>query len=153
VSRTRTRIAAAATVFGLGGLAGLALGAGQHQPTATVAEKPAIQTKVIRRTIHVTKHAKPKHPAAGPGGGTATTQAGSPGTAYGSATTRASSTGASPSSSSASSPVTTSTSGSTSAPSESGAGSSPVVTHTSGASAGPGGDESDSGEHSGGDDD
>jgi len=139
VNKLRTRIAAGVTVIGLGGLAGVALSAGQKSSSATVAEKPVVRTKVIRRTIHVTKHAKSKHPAwAGPGGrlaagGRADGVAG----AYGSATTGTSSSGSPPqSSSSYSSPVTTSTSGSSSVPTESTT--TPVVTHTSGASAGSG---------------
>jgi hypothetical protein len=137
VNRSRIRIAAAATIVGLGGLAGLALSDGQRQSSTTVAEKPAVRTKVIRRTIHVTKHAKPKHPAvAGAGGGASagsSASAGSPG----SAVTGASSSG-STSSSSYSSPVTTSTSGSSSAGTATSYESSPVVTGSSGASAGSG---------------
>lgn len=60
----KTRIAAAATILGLGGLAGLALNAGGHTSPQAVATKPLVRTEVIRRTIHVTKHAKPKHPIA-----------------------------------------------------------------------------------------
>ena len=57
----KTRIAAAATILGLGGLTGVALNAGA-QKSPPVAEKPLVRTKVIRRTVHVTKHANPKHP-------------------------------------------------------------------------------------------
>ena len=57
----KTRVAAAATIVGLGGLTGLALSAGS-QKSAPIAAKPLVRTKVIRRTIHVTKHVKPKHP-------------------------------------------------------------------------------------------
>ena len=63
MNSTSVRIATAATVFGLGGLAGLALGEGRRQSASTVAATPAVHTKVVHRTIHVTKHAKPKHPA------------------------------------------------------------------------------------------
>ena len=63
----KTRIAAAATILGLGGLTGVALNAGA-QKSPPVAEKPLVRTKVIRRTVHVTKHANPKHPV-GAGGG------------------------------------------------------------------------------------
>ena len=66
VKSMKTRIAAAATILGLGGLAGLALSAGRQKPSQPVAAKPLVRTKVIRRTIHVTKHAKPKQPAGGP---------------------------------------------------------------------------------------
>jgi hypothetical protein len=139
VKSMKTRIAAGATVVGLGGLAGVALSAGQHQSAATVADKPLVRTKVIRRTIHVTKHAKPKHPAAGGGMGGAAGYGRSSSGSYGSATTGASSSGAPSSSSSYASPVTTSTSGTSSAPASSGSGSAPVVTHTSGAGATGGG--------------
>ncbi|MFP5388454.1 MAG: hypothetical protein ACLGG5_04055, partial [Thermoleophilia bacterium] len=54
----------AATILGLGGLAGIALNAGSHTSTPA-AVKPLVRTKVIRQTVHVTKHIKPKHPAAG----------------------------------------------------------------------------------------
>ncbi len=57
----KTRIAAAATILGLGGLTGVALNAGA-QKSPPVAEQPLVRTKVIRRTVHVTKHANPKHP-------------------------------------------------------------------------------------------
>ena len=61
VKNLKTRVAAAATIVGLGGLTGIALSAGS-QKSAPVAVKPLVRTKVIRRTIHVTKHVKPKHP-------------------------------------------------------------------------------------------
>jgi hypothetical protein len=132
VKNIKTRIAAATTIVGLGGLTGLALSAG-GQKSATLADKPLIRTKVIRRTIHVTKHVKPKHPV-GAGAGAAYVGAGSAGSSGGVAT-GASSTGSTPSYSP--SPVTTSSSGaSTAAPTSSPA---PVVTHTSGSSAGSGG--------------
>jgi hypothetical protein len=69
VTRLKTRIAATATVLGLGGIAGFALGQNHNQaPQTSVADKPAVHTKVIRRTIHVTRHAKPNHPAPAAGG-------------------------------------------------------------------------------------
>lgn len=139
MSKLKTRIAAGITVIALGALAGLALGSGEQQSTATaVAEKPVVRTKVIRRTIHVTKHAKPKHPAAtGSGGGAVAAGSGSSAGGQGSATTGSSSGGygSSYSSSSESSPITTSTSGASSAPSSYESGSSegaPVTTSTSG---------------------
>jgi hypothetical protein len=68
VKSMKTRIAAGATILGLGGLTGLALSAGHQRAAQPVATKPLVRTKVIRRTIHVTKHAKPKHPVgAAPG--------------------------------------------------------------------------------------
>ncbi len=85
----KTRIAAGITIFGLGGLAGLALSAGNQGASQPVADKPLVRTKVIRRTVHVTKHAKPKHPAAGAGGGGSTGAAASGGSsAYGGSTRR-----------------------------------------------------------------
>ena len=58
----KARAAAAATVLGLGGLAGVALSS-QGRGGATTASDRPVRTQVIRRTIHVTKHAKPR-PAA-----------------------------------------------------------------------------------------
>lgn len=55
----KTRAAAAATVLGLGGLAGVALGSQGRGGATTAADRPA-RTQVIRRTIHVTRHAKPR---------------------------------------------------------------------------------------------
>ena len=130
----KTRIAAGATILGLGGLTGLALSAGHQKASQPVATKPLVRTKVIRRTIHVTKHAKPKHPAGAPPVGGAGTSAYSAGTsAYSSgasATTGSSSVGSAPSYESA--PVTTSTSGASSA----GTAATPVVTSTSGGGGG-----------------
>jgi hypothetical protein len=76
VKNVKAKVAAGATVIALGGLGGLALSQGGKAPTKPVADKPIVRTKVIRRTIHVTKHAKPKRPLAGApvepaGGGTA----------------------------------------------------------------------------------
>lgn len=135
MKNAKTRVAAAATILGLGGLAGIALNAG-NQAAPPAAVKPLVRTKVIRQTVHVTKHIKPKHPAVG----------GTPGSPYrttstttepiGGVTTGASSTGsAAPTSSTA--PVTTASSGAASSPGSTPE-SAPVVTHTSGASAGSG---------------
>ena len=90
---TKIKLATGATVVALGGLAGLALGEGGRTESKAVAEKPLVRTKVIRQTVHVTKHAKPKHPAAA-AGGSAGAAAGASGAA-GSASTGASSTGSS----------------------------------------------------------
>lgn len=120
----RTRIAAGATILGLGGLTGVALSAGHHKAPQPVATKPLVRTKVIRRTIHVTKHAKPKHPVGAAPGAVAQ------GSGSASATTGSSSAG-SPASYEA--PVTTSASGASPAPESTSA---PVVTHTSGAAGG-----------------
>lgn len=61
----KAKVAAGTTIVLLGGLGGLALSQGNKAPSKPVADKPVVHTKVIRRTIHVTKHAKPKHPAVG----------------------------------------------------------------------------------------
>lgn len=129
MNRTRIRIAAAATIVVLGGLAGLALSDGQKQASTAVAEKPLVRTKVIRRTIHVTKHAKPRHPAAGGRGSGPSTGSSAHAGSSGSAVTGASSSG-STSSASYSSPVTTSTSGASAG--SSGEASAPVTTAASG---------------------
>ena len=64
MKNTKAKVATAATVVLLGGLGGLALSQGNKAPSKPVADKPVVHTKVIRRTVHVTKHAKPKHPPA-----------------------------------------------------------------------------------------
>lgn len=141
----KTRVAAAATILGLGGLTGLALSAG-GQKASSLASKPLVRTKVIRRTIHVTKHVKPKHPAvggaAGYAGATSTGAAAAPVVTGSSSTTGAESapvvTGSSSTGASESAPVVTGSSGT-------GGGSAPVVTSASGGG-GAGG-----GEHEGGD--
>lgn len=115
MKNVKAKFAAAITVVALGGFTGLALSQGGEAPTKAVADKPAIRTKVIRRTIHVTKHAKPKRPAA----------------ASGSSVT----TGSSGSGSAESAPVTTSSSGS-------GSESAPVTTSSSGSGGGEYEDES-----------
>jgi hypothetical protein len=64
VKNARAKVATGVTVVLLGGLTGVALSQGGSAPSKPVADKPIVHTKVIRRTIHVTKHAKPKHPPA-----------------------------------------------------------------------------------------
>jgi hypothetical protein len=64
VKISRSRIAVAATVLGLGGLAGAALSADRQQPPATTTGEPIVRTRVIHRTVHVTRHLKPEHPPA-----------------------------------------------------------------------------------------
>lgn len=156
----KTKIATGVTVIFLGGLAGVALSQGGKAPSKEVADvKPVVHTKVIRRTIHVTKHAKPKHPAAaapvepkgaplvtGSSGGSesapVTTSSSGAGTGSESApvTTGSSSTG------SESAPVTTGSSGA-------GSESAPVTTGSSGAAGGGGGEvEHEGGDGGGGDD-
>ncbi len=153
----KTRIAAGATILGLGGLTGLALSAGHQKAPQPVATKPLVRTKVIRRTIHVIKHVKPKHPV-----GASPVAAGRTGTAFGGAAggtsgahvaTGSSSVGSVPSASH-SAPVVTHTSGA--AAGSHGSHSAPVVTHTSGGGGGGKGGAvvthaSGGGEHEGGD--
>ncbi len=149
MKNTKAKIATGATVLLLGGLGGLALSQGNSKgPSKPVADKPIVHTKVIRRTVHVTKHAKPKHPAAGapvePASGTSSSSApvvtGSSG---------ASATGAPPVSTGSSStgtetaPVTTGSSG--------GGEATPVVTSSSGSGGGGGGEVENEG-GGGGDD-
>jgi hypothetical protein len=145
VKNVKAKLAAVATVVALGGFTGLALSQGGNAPTKAVADKPAVHTKVIRRTIHVTKHAKPKHPpASAPVVPAAASASGS------SVTTGSSGSGESV-------PVTTSSSGSGESP--------PVTTSSSGSGGGEYEDEGDDdhgesgesgddhgGEHEGGDD-
>lgn len=64
MKNARAKVATGATVVLLGGLTGLALSQGSSAPSKPVADKPIVHTKVIRRTVHVTKHARPKHPPA-----------------------------------------------------------------------------------------
>lgn len=64
MKNARAKVATGFTVVLLGGLTGVALSQGGSAPSKPVADKPIVHTKVIRRTIHVTKHAKPKHPPA-----------------------------------------------------------------------------------------
>ena len=64
MKNAKAKVATGATVLLLGGLTGLALSQGSSAPSKAVADKPVVHTKVIRRTVHVTKHAKPKHPPA-----------------------------------------------------------------------------------------
>jgi hypothetical protein len=137
VKNVRTRVATGATVVALGGLTGLALSAGGKGPAATsVADMPQVRTKVIRRTIHVTKHAKPRHPGPSSSGFSSS---------YSSTPVKTSASGAASSESAGSEPVVTSTSGGGSAPSA------PVTTGSSGGGAEGGGVEVEH-ESEGGDD-
>lgn len=109
---SKVKVATGVTILGLGGLAGLALSAGP-QASKPVAVKPLVRTKVIRRTIHVTKHAKPRHPvgAAPLGGHAAVASYGGGSSGEAGTTTGSSSVGSAPASSYEATPVTTSTSG------------------------------------------
>ncbi len=64
MKNAKAKVATGATVVLLAGLTGIALSQGGGAPSKQVADKPVVHTKVIRRTIHVTKHAKPKQPVA-----------------------------------------------------------------------------------------
>lgn len=147
MKNAKAKVATAATVVLLGGLGGLALSQGNKAPSKPVADKPVIHTKVIRRTVHVTKHAKPKHPPAAapvePATGAAASGAyvatGSSGAAESAPVTTAAS-----GSESEAAPVTTGSSGSEGE-------STPVTTGTSGAGGGGGEVESEGGGE-GGDD-
>ena len=150
MTKTKARVAAAVTVIGLAGLGRLGAQRDRRQAALTVAEKPLVRTKVIRRTIHVTKHAKPKHPAVA-----------APPAAGASSSPEAVSTGSSGSSYSEE-PVTTATSGSGStepvSTATSGSGSTEPVSPATSGTAGGGESEAefegggDGGEEGGGDD-
>jgi hypothetical protein len=135
VKNAKAKIATGATVVLLGGLGGIALSQGGKAPSKPVADKPVVHTKVIRRTVHVTKHAKPKHP---PAGAPVEPRAGSSSAAGSYVTTASSGAGAE------SAPVTTASSGSessetapvTTGSSGSGSESAPVTTATSGGGGG-----------------
>jgi hypothetical protein len=159
VNNVKAKVAAGATVLALGGLTGLAVSQGGKAPSKPVADKPIVRTKVIRRTIHVTEHAKPKHPPAGapvePAAASATAVTGSSGagesapvstgasntgTETGAVTTGSSGTGTEPA------PVSTGSSGT-------GGEVAPVSTGSSGAGGGGGGEvEHGDGGGGGGDD-
>jgi hypothetical protein len=69
VKDIRTKIAAGATILGLGGLAGYALHSNDSLPPAPQSTpaaahlRPKVRTQTIRRTIHVRPHPKPADPA------------------------------------------------------------------------------------------
>jgi hypothetical protein len=152
VKNLKTKAAAGTTIVLLGGLGGLALSQGNKAPSKSVADKPVVHTKVIRRTIHVTKHAKPKHPpAAAPvePASAGTSSAGAPAV-----------TGSSGATATEATPVTTSSSSTgtsteaapvTTASSSGGSSESAPVTTT--ASGGGGGGEVEHGDGGGGHDD
>jgi len=64
VSSTKTQIAAGAMLLALGGVAGAAVNGQSSTPKAASAVvRPApveVRTQVVRRTIHITRHAKPR---------------------------------------------------------------------------------------------
>lgn len=131
----KARLATVATIIGLGGLTGIALSSG-GQKAGTLAAKPLVQTKVIHRTVRVTKHVKPKGPVAAGGTGYAS---GSGGGEAAPVVTSSSGTGGE------AAPVTTATSGT-------GGEAAPVTTATSGTGGAASGGEVDH-ESGDGDDD
>lgn len=139
MKNAKVKVATGATVVLLGGLTGLALSQGSGAPSKQVADKPIVHTKVIRRTVHVTKHAKPKHPPA-----TAPVEPAASGSAAAGAYVATGSSGAGETT-----PISTSSSG--------GGESAPVTTATSGGGGGGEVESEDSGggesEHEGGGDD
>lgn len=147
-SNVRMKIAAGATVLGLGGLAGYALGSNDGQPPSasgqTTADKPKpkVHTQVVHRTIHVRPKGSSENAAAGssPGSGSA----GSTAPAAGSAPTYTPAPAATPISESSYSAPTTGTSGGSA--SSGGGGSTPPTTGSSGGGSGSGSSyESDDG--------
>ncbi|HEX5988957.1 MAG TPA: hypothetical protein VFY75_01920 [Solirubrobacterales bacterium] len=148
MKNAKAKLAAAATVVALGGFTGLALSQGGEAPTKAVADKPAVRTKVVRRTIHVTKHAKPKHPPAAapvePQAAAAASGASVTTSSSGSASAETAPVTTSSSGSGESAPVTTSSSGS-------GGGEYEDVDYDDHGESGESGDDH-GGEHEGGDD-
>lgn len=133
MKNAKAKFAAGATVVLLAGLGGIALSQGNQAPSKQVADKPVVHTKVIRRTVHVTKHAKPKHPPAA-----APVEPAASGSSAGGAYVATGSSGAAESA-----PIATATSGSetesapvTTATSGGGGESAPVTTATSGGGGG-----------------
>jgi len=148
-SNMRMRIAAGATVLGLGGLAGYALGSNdgqQAQAGAASADhpKPKVHTQVVHRTIHVRPKGSSKDVAAGSGAAAGSGSAGSTAPAAGSAPTYTPAPAATPISDSSYSAPSTGTSGGSA--SSGGGGSTPPTTGSSGGGSGSGSSyESDDG--------
>ena len=147
-SNVRMKIAAGATVLGLGGLAGYALGSNDGQPPSasgqTTADKPKpkVHTQVVHRTIHVRPKGSSESAAAG--SGSSSGPAGSTAPAAGSAPTYTPAPAAAPVSESSYSAPTTGTSGGSA--SSGGGGSTPPTTGSSGGGSGSGSSyESDDG--------
>ena len=57
----KPKVAAAITVAGLGGLTGLALSQDGNGVGGQSADGPVVRPEVIRRTVHVSEHPKPRH--------------------------------------------------------------------------------------------
>ena len=144
-SNVRMKIAAGATVLGLGGLAGYALGSNDGPPPSasgqTTADKPKVHTQVVHRTIHVRPKGRTEDTAAGSSSGPGS--AGSTAPAVGSAPTYTPAPTATPISDSSYSAPSTGTSGGSAS---SGGGSTPPTTGSSGGGSGSGSSyESDDG--------
>ena len=149
-SNVRMKIAAGATVLGLGGLAGYALGSNDGPPPSasgqTTADKPKpkVHTQVVHRTIHVRPKGSSEDVAAGSGSAAGPGSAGSTAPAAGSAPTYTPAPAATPISDSSYSAPSTGTSGGSA--SSGGGGSTPPTTGSSGGGSGSGSSyESDDG--------
>ena len=148
-SNVRMKIAAGATVLGLGGLAGYALGSNDGPPPSasgqTTADKPKpkVHTQVVHRTIHVRPKGSSEDVAAG-AGAAGSGSAGSTAPAAGTAPTYTPAPAATPISDSSYSAPSTGTSGGSA--SSGGGGSTPPTTGSSGGGSGSGSSyESDDG--------
>lgn len=145
-SNLKMRIAAGATVLGLGGLAGYALGSNDGQQaqagsaTAQDPPKPKVHTQVVHRTIHVRPKGKTENAAAGSSAGSSGGSGSAPAAAIAPAPA------ATPVSNTSYTAPSTGTSGSSS---PSGSSTSPPSTHTSGGGSGAGSsyEADDGGEH------
>jgi hypothetical protein len=116
VTNIRMKIAAGATILGLGGLAGFAMGSSpsadpQSIETTATQARPKVRTQVVRRTVHVRPKSKDTKPSASAAGAATAGPAAMPPASAPAAPSPA----ATPVSSSSPPPVSTGTSGSTGA--------------------------------------
>lgn len=64
MSHTPLQISAGAALLGLGGLGGVLLsGEAEHRLAASATAPVEVRTQVVRRTIRVVRHERPRHPA------------------------------------------------------------------------------------------
>ena len=88
MANVRMRIAAGATVLGLGGLAGYALGSNDGPPasasaqSAALHQKPKVHKQVVHRTVNVHPKGKAAAMAGASPGGSSASPAAAPATAY-----------------------------------------------------------------------
>jgi hypothetical protein len=62
MSPVNKKLAAGASLVALGGIAGFAVGQPGHAGTVKQAAAPVeVRTETVKRTVHVTRHEKPKH--------------------------------------------------------------------------------------------